>query len=325
VSRDVLVVGAGMAGLTLATARAAAGDRVTVVDKGRRHGGRMATRRADDVAYDTGVPTFAAHSDTFRAAVADWVAQGHAEELPDAGGGARRVRGRPTMRSLPTALAETSGAEVVLATTVVGLDVTGGRWHVAVEEGRDAPSTTVRTADVLVLTCPAPQAVTLLRGAPGLADPATLARLEAVSYAPCLAVLARPSDPAAMPAATGVAAAPRTILADATFSAAHLDGDRAAAARYVAIRASEQDGVALEVVHVHGWRYAQVARGLDVPALRDDTAGAPLVIAGDLCTAHVELPDPSSAEGVERAFLSGRAAAALVGPRSNEEAGRWNR
>lgn len=307
-SRDVLVVGAGMAGLTLATRRASAGDRVTVVDKGRRHGGRMATRRVDDVAHDTGPASFAVQGDAMRAAVARWAAQGHVEELPAVAGGARRFRGRPTMRSLPTALAESSGAEVLLATTVVGLDVTGGRWRVSVEEGRDAGSRTVLTADVLVMTCPAPQAVTLLHSAPGLADPATLADLGSVSYEPCLAVLVRPSGPAG----SGIAALPRTILADAAFSAAHLDGDRSAAARELAARTSEQEGVALEVVHVHGWRYAQVAHGLDVPALRDDTAGAPLVIAGDLCTAHDDLPDPAASEGVERAFLSGRAAAELL-------------
>ena len=309
-SREVLVVGAGMAGLTVAAARVVAGDRVTVLDKGRRHGGRMASRRVDDVAYDTGAASFAVHSDAMRRAVAGWVTQGDAEERPDGADDApRRFRGRPTMRSLPTALATTSGADVHLATTVVGLAVTDGRWELSVEEGRDTPVRTQRRADALVLTCPAPQALALLRTAPGLADPATLAMLEDVVYEPCLAVLVRPSD-ASPPSRGGVT--PHTILADPVFSAAHLDGDRSAAAEELAARASEEHGVALEVVHVHGWRYAQVDRGIDAPALRDDTAGPPLVIAGDLCTRHVDAPDGTAIEGVERAFLSGRAAAALL-------------
>lgn len=311
-SREVLVVGAGMAGLTLAAARVAAGDRVTVIDKGHRHGGRMATRRVDDASYDTGVASFAAHGPRMREAVADWVAQGHAEQLVDGTGVTpRRFQGRPTMRSLPTALAEASGADVLLASTVVGLDVADGRWRVTIEEGRDGPVRTQRSADVLVLTCPAPQAAALLRTGEGLATTGTLAHLEAVTYDPCLAVLVRPSDPTRADARI----VPHTLRADATFSATHLDGDRSAAAQELAARASEQHGLALEVVHVHGWRYAQVRQGIDAPALRDDAAGPPLVIAGDLCTSHDELAalaDEGHAEGVEHAFLSGRAAATLL-------------
>ena len=63
---------------------------------------------------------------------------------------------------------------------------------------------------------------------------------------------------------------------------------------------------------MHGWRYAQVTAGIDAPALRDDGAGAPLVLAGDLFDARGDTPDDGSLEGVERAFHSGRAAAALL-------------
>lgn len=302
-SRDVLVVGAGMAGLTVAAARVAAGDRVTVLDKGRRHGGRMATRRVDGVAYDTGVPSFAVRSPTMRAVVDAWTAAGHAAEVPEEPG---RFRGTPTMRSLPTALGDAAGAEVRLATTVTGLRVRDGRWAVEAEEGGDVSSPTILSADVLVMTAPAPQTLALLRAAGPdhvLAAPSTLAQLETVTYEPCLAVLVRSSD-ASVP--------PHTILADASASVAHLDGDRVAAAEAIAADASARLGVNLAVVHVHGWRYARVDTGADGPALRDDTAGAPLVIAGDLFDPSEDAAGDIRAEGVERAFLSAHAAAALL-------------
>lgn len=316
-TRDVLVVGAGMTGVTVAAARTAAGDRVTVLDKGRRHGGRMATRRVDGTAFDTGVRDFAASGAVFRTEVVRWHRSGTVVPAVDgvvpAGrdeddGSSGRWRGRPTMRALPTALAETSGARVELATTVTALAVEDGRWHVHAEHEE---TSVVHVADALVLTVPAPQALALLGTTDGLASTTTCERLAAVRYDACLTVLTRPvggfrdggPDPDAC-----------TLRGDAARSAAWLDGDRSAAARVLADAAEAELGTPLEVVHVHGWRYAQVTAGIDAPALRDDTAGAPLVIAGDLCTTHAGVPDGTAIEGVERAFLSGRAAAALLVP-----------
>lgn len=310
-SRHVLVVGAGMAGVTVAAGRVAEGDRVTVLDKGRRHGGRMATRRIDGIAYDTGVASFSAVAPSFRDAVLGWSAAGHAAPDPAA---QDRWRGDPTMRSLPQALAADCGADIHLATTVTALDVVDGRWDVRATTGDEERTW---TADALVITAPAPQTLALLGGSTeaGLADASTLAGLAGVRYEPTLAVLVRAADTATGPAADGArpaSTAGRTLLGDAGFSVEHLDGDRAAAARILAERASTASGVPLEVVHVHGWRYAQVVAGIDAAALRDDTAGAPLVLAGDLFEAHGDAPVGIRPEGVERAFHSGRAAAALI-------------
>lgn len=346
-----LIVGAGMAGLRAASLLREAGHRVTVVDKGRRYGGRMATRRVDDAVFDTGVLDLAATTPALRAELDAAATEGHAAPTgPDATSGAaangpQRWRGTPMMRSLPTAMAERAGAsastagasgesvQVRLATTVTALAVRDGRWTVtlaATGAHDDAPDEL--TADALVLTAPAPQTVALLRTSDGLASPATLAQLEAVTYATCLTVLARPVDRALthVPARTSgdpddalvrvhdnarTGASPvvaLTLQPSDAFSTQHLDGDRDAAAAILAERASARVGTTLEVVHVHGWRYAQVERGIALPALRDDASGAPLVLAGDLFTAHDDAPADLDLEGVERAYLSGTAAAALL-------------
>jgi len=347
-----LIIGAGMAGLRAATLLRRAGHTVPVVDKGRRIGGRMATRRVDDAVFDTGVLGFHASSDALRTELLAAQAAGHAaaDHLGPAGPGRStsgmtpRWRGAPTMRALPEALAERAGATggtgtpvaVLLATTVTALAVRDGRWLVTMDQKGARED---RAADALVVTVPAPQCLALLAlmgSADHLASERTLAQLGAVTYAPSLTALCRPVDRTltALPAAPHVAlrtgeaidgltlhenrrtgaspAVALTLQASPTFSEQHLDGDRTAAAATMAAQASTLVGTALEVVHVHGWRYAQVTRGIDLPALRDDASGAPLVLAGDLFTAHPGEPAELPLEGVERAFLSGGAAAALL-------------
>lgn len=70
--RSALVVGAGLAGLVAAQRLAAAGIRVTVFDKGRGPGGRMATRREGDACWDHGAQFFTARDPRFAEMVARW-------------------------------------------------------------------------------------------------------------------------------------------------------------------------------------------------------------------------------------------------------------
>ena len=50
---DVLIIGAGISGLMAATKLEESGCSVTVIDKGRNYGGRMATRAFDEVFLTT--------------------------------------------------------------------------------------------------------------------------------------------------------------------------------------------------------------------------------------------------------------------------------
>jgi len=349
---DVLVIGAGMAGLTAASRLAAAGLRVLVVDKGRRHGGRMATRRVDDAVFDTGVLRFAARSTAFRAALRDWASVERV--VPDPDHAAHAWRGRPMMRSLPAALAQVlgdgpAGTEVRLATQVTALARDTQHWTVATTH--DGAGTVTTSATALVMTAPAPQALALLDAGSGsgraLVSPATREVLADVRYLPSLTVLARPvaaprrhggpsgtlGDSAAVGPGTsapdllqvhhndrtGASKVPAiTLQATPAFSAVHLDADRSAAAAMLVAQASAVVGTELEVVHVHGWRYAQVERGVAAPALLDDSSGSPIVLAGDLFTTFgasgvgTEGADGPPTDGVERAFLSGDAGAELL-------------
>jgi len=318
----IVIVGAGISGLTAAAALDGAGHGVTLLDKGRRHGGRLATRTVDTAVFDTGALSFRAPDSLADpdGAVQAWIDAG----LVSVDGA--MLRGRPTMRSLPTALSE--GLDVRLAVQVTSVVPTGSGWHVTASDDR------AWDADVVLMTAPAPQSLALLAGdGTQRVDSGTRDALAAIEYAPCLAVLAVPRNGAALDpsrethrddadvdvavirdnAALGVSPSPAlTLQAGVAFSREHFDRDRLESGRALADLAERILGLALDVVHVHGWRYAQVSRPHPEPCLVDVSTGAPLVFAGDAfgtgqCDAAGFIPD-----GVARAMRSGRAAADAV-------------
>ena len=73
---DLVVVGAGMAGIAAATQATANGQRVCVLEKSSGPGGRMATRNKQDGCWDHGAQYFTARSPAFRAQVQQWVQLG---------------------------------------------------------------------------------------------------------------------------------------------------------------------------------------------------------------------------------------------------------
>ena len=85
----IAIVGAGIAGLSCAHALQADGNTVTVFDKGRGPGGRMATRRVDTalgtIAFDHGAQYFTARDPAFVQTVVRWSEESVAARWPAAG------------------------------------------------------------------------------------------------------------------------------------------------------------------------------------------------------------------------------------------------
>ncbi len=165
---NVIVVGAGIAGLACARRLADAGRSVVVLEKSRGLGGRCATRRVQGQPVDHGLPFYHGSEpgflDALRASAdADDLVPGWPSRLHGSGRPCQsrlfredetRLAFRRGMTSFPKRLAE--GLDVRLETRVGGVSIEGER--VRVDTGGGEPL----TAGALVLALPTPQARALL-------------------------------------------------------------------------------------------------------------------------------------------------------------------
>jgi predicted NAD/FAD-dependent oxidoreductase len=313
---DVLVIGAGMAGLIAAVELTRAGARVVVLDKGRSVGGRLASRRVGAATFDHGAqfitartPRFAAVMEACRdAGVVEQWCRGFAERAD----GHARWRGHPAMTAVAKHLAR--GLEVVLETQVATLRRSKAGWT-AVTQSREAFS-----AGAVVLTPPVPQSLAIMEAGGLTLEANTRTRLEGLEYERCLAVMAALSGPSwlAPPGGLapvdgpiawiadnqlkGISATPSaTIHATHSFSVEHWEQDRQESGRQLLGAAAPWLGAGILAFQVHGWRYSKPMQTDDHPclAVRRDP---PLVIAGD----------GFAGPRVEGAALSGWAAAEAI-------------
>lgn len=176
---DILIIGGGMAGLSAASALASTGRSITVLDKGRGPGGRMAARRVEIageiVRFDHGAQYFTVRDPAFRKTVAAWEQAGVAARWPAASEDV--WVGTPGMNACVKAMAE--NLDVRWGVRAERLSRKDAVWHVLAGEQSF-------TAATLLVAVPAEQAAVLLAEvAPGLA-----ALAASVTSAPCWAVMA---------------------------------------------------------------------------------------------------------------------------------------
>jgi predicted NAD/FAD-dependent oxidoreductase len=187
----IVIIGAGMAGLTAGRLLREAGLPVLVLDKGRGVGGRMATRRIGHGRVDHGAQYFTVRDKQFAQRVSEWREAGVVSEwgqgFADARGkrstgGHFRYHGVDGMTTLPKHLAE--GLDIRLQTRITEIIQEKNRWSVQSQSGE-----TFR-GRALLLTPPVPQSLELL-DAGQVSFPSDIRRdLERIDYDPCLALLA---------------------------------------------------------------------------------------------------------------------------------------
>lgn len=190
-NNTTVIVGAGISGLVLARSLTQVGARVLVLEKSRGVGGRMATKRVGDATFDQGAQFFTVRAPEFARLADDWCEQGLARNWP--GSAHRRWVGAPSMTAVPKALAD--GVEILREHKV-----TQARRHDCGCWELDVENEGIIRAERLIFTCPAPQALAVL-AAGGVALPDDVAAsLAALTYHPCLALLAVLAGPSAVPA-----------------------------------------------------------------------------------------------------------------------------
>lgn len=325
---SIIVVGAGMAGLTAATDLVAHGHDVVVLDKGSRPGGRMATRHEGDATFDHGAQFFTTKSDDFADVVTGWQdddlatpwfrggPERSAGTDPDqTSDGHPRFRGTTGMRSIPESLA--SPLDVRCGITVQAIRPQDDGWHVIIGDDHLA-------ADAVIITAPAPQTRTLLEKG-GVALVGDLEALPDITYDPCWAVMVRPDGTPDLPKhgalrlddhplhwisdnqRKGISSAPAvTLHASPGWTRQFLDVSPDGAGRRLLTEAA--DHVSGEVVRAHRWRYSNPLP-MDLPETLVVTVPAPLAVAGDALAGG----------RVEGAFRSGRAAADAIHSRLDRD------
>jgi renalase len=328
---DVLVIGAGLAGLAAARDLQNAGLNVVVLEKSRGVGGRCATKRLEvngmAVRADHGAQFFTVRGERLQSLVTNLERQGIVEDWtrgfpkltvrglePRAAGHGRYVC-TDGMNALAKAFvddAEDSPLEIVQNALVSAIFPSNLGWSAVLENGE------IYHARSLIVNAPAPQALALTRSS---LETQTLQTLERVQFNPCWALLvvleAQPDigwhgleiehevlEWAALDSSKRAPGNPPTLVLHATpiWTQTHLEHnpETVAALMLESAQALLGDWVKPIAMTAHRWRYAKPSITHPESFLAQDN----LVFCGDWCT-------PSNSR-IEAALESGWATANYV-------------
>lgn len=325
---DVIIVGAGIAGLFAAQSLVQHGISVILLDKGRSVGGRLATRRIGSGVADHGAQYFTVRDERFQEAVEAWQAAGLLFEwsrgwsdgslhrvVPD---GHPRYGVRGGMTALAKHLAGDLDARLNVLVGSVRQD--GDGWLV------DAAESGQYRGRALLLTAPVPQSLSLVNAGEVELALDVLASLQSLTYAPSLTGLYWVEGPIHIPAPGAIqrAGTPVRWLADNQRKGISPDATILtvqASPEHSHIAWQKPDDVILEEMRasfslfmspqaavreaqLKRWRYAMPLATYSEPFLMIDEA-APLVFAGDAF----------GGARVEGAALSGQAAGVALAAR----------
>ncbi|WP_039726431.1 NAD(P)/FAD-dependent oxidoreductase [Leptolyngbya iicbica] len=205
--QDVIIVGAGLAGLVCAQRLQHAGYQVCLLEKSRGLGGRLATRRINGVPLDHGARYLSNHGDRLQQLMAKWQSQGilapwqpHSFALNAEG----VLQAQPTRQSYFVAPAGMNaiGKQLAQGLTIyrqqrlVGLALTEQKtWQLTAEMATDQ-SLVEHHARAVVLALPAPQILPILAPLEAIATIQPLRQaLATVTYAPIITVMAQYANP----------------------------------------------------------------------------------------------------------------------------------
>lgn len=185
---NVIVIGAGISGCACAHQLVHAGHQVTLVEKGRGVGGRMATRRMEGARVDHGAQFFTTRDPRLQQLNQRWLKEEQVAPWYD------RVPGRPDIPSDMRYRGKrgmTGPAKSLTLNCLLALNFfvekieRGKKWKVVEREGEGR----ILEADHLVITIPSVQMLQLFERSEIDLEPGTMSRLQSIRYTQCLAIL----------------------------------------------------------------------------------------------------------------------------------------
>ncbi len=321
------VIGAGLAGLACANALRDAGVAVTLFEKSRGLGGRLATRRRGDLAFDHGAQYLTATSEPFASvleglagggAVAPW-----APALADGNAAAPAPQGwfigLPGMSAAVRPLA--AGLPIRRQTQIQALERIPSGWRL-----RDTDGSGHGPFDAVAVCIPAPQAAALVEPI-GTA----FADIADVEMAPCWTLMAAFDDPLsaafdgawlqggilswigrenAKPGRTADGPDRWVAHAQTGWARANLEQEREPVARALLAALTEQlgmPGARPRLLMAHRWRYAVAERPLFRPHMLD--ADRLIGTAGDWCLGNATEKAWESGDSLGKALAAAMGAA----------------
>jgi len=320
--KSCIIVGGGITGLITATILQRQGISVTVLDKGRGIGGRLATRRVggEDAAegvFDYGTQYISVSDPKFQVWIDDWLEAGIIKEWSRGFG---KVDGKPRYCGI-------NGTRGVAKHLAQDLDVRTGtkvvkvnydkHWVVETETGEQY------LGEMLLLTPPVPQSLDLLDASLIVLPLDERFALENITYHRSVSVLALLEKPSSIPAPGGMSLdeddlvwlgdnyrkgiSPNgyavTLQSSSSFADYYWESDDAEIAYKLLTAAADYLDAAVTKYQVHRWRYSLPKTFHPQPYLA--LSEIPLIFAGDGFVAPK----------VEGAALSGIAAGELISKR----------
>ncbi len=300
---DVLIVGAGLAGLMAGRVLADNGKRVLLLDKGRSVGGRMATRRIDGGIADHGAQFFTVRDPEFGAFVGRWISEGLVFEwsrgwsdgsLAATRDGHPRYAARGGMNALAKNLA--LGLDARVKVRLLAVRAVNGGWVVEDEAG------STQRARALLLTAPVPQSLELLDIGGVHLGVTDRAALDAISYDPTLTGIFKLDREIRLPSPGAIQrphanifwiadnhrkgispnAVVLTAQASATYSRQLWDrGDEEILGALKVDMLPILGGATITDAMLKRWRYSQPVQVYPERCLVASETSAPLVFAGD--------------------------------------------
>lgn len=272
-----IIIGAGISGLLAAQHLMRYDVDVTLIEKSRGCGGRMAVKQLGESVFDSGAQFMTTRDMIFRERVEAWLAKG--EVLPWYPGPLKNMRyvGSKGMTTVPQRIG--ASLNVRLSERATRVSFKNKQWTVTTTPYGTKKSEEY-TADWLIMTAPVPQNLELLDASGIELDYDEEVELKKITYLRCLTVMAQLNGPSGIPnpgamdlnhdvlrwlgdnSAKGISPVEGTITLHSSPKFAQAYWDRPEEERIEAMLAAAKPFIKADVVEAisHRWKYSDPVR-----------------------------------------------------------------